>query len=921
MKKSLLYLVGLIVSAGVFAASVKTDIPDYTATAYPGVSVNQTAAGAADVRVYTDKTWVMFTTMPLVPINDFVGSTDFDRIDGTWANENGVVFGYNKVSSGTAGMAVYGASANQYDNAKFNGGSKGWRNSGQWAFYTVTFPETGTYDFYVGMTTGKSFELAVYEKQATNVLSTVLAQTVVSTSDLELTLLGWGTGSDVQKYTKQSFTISDITKPYVVMLATGDALSGAATNGNIGGLAFVKQAAATTLPEVKIYQPYAGTNVAVGAPFTMSVDVVPAAGTTITSVDFVVNGVSYGGTPTQNGSLYSDSYTASYAGSYVVKAVVTNSEDEVVTTSVKVATVGSAYAYYPYGGASASGFMVNSSIGEADLVNKYNETYIRSGTHFDQVSSSVASWAEDDSTTFVNSALTGLMDPPTFPRTSIETFAQVNSCGFNGSPYAYENAQNVTFYYTVDFSSTGVYELAMRTRSANGNSYSVQLLSYEDPSVASVVKDFSFNSGGLDVNSTAGTLSTDNSASYIGIAKESNLANPQANSSWIKVLDAMTLNSTGSYVLRVQQMGGGTGCSFGGFTFLNTLKVSIDDPTSPVYVTTGGNVNLKASATTSNTSITGLVYYEGVNMLGSATYNAGNGTWDFSWSPSASGVYSVTAVATDDAGYSNASAPITVNVAATSGAYKVRSTWNEVIEIEDYDFGGAGVAFVDLSSVDVASAGYRLDATDGPSSAANVGDNVQLNAGATLSNGYALGFTGTGESLNYTVKDLAVSNSQIFINYASQSAVTELKFSINGLEIGTFTLQPTGDWATYETARATVVIPVDGNTDDDIITIEFVSGSCNLDWFNFDLSTSGKSELQNRFEVYPNPSNGSVHINLSSYEGVVAITLMDLSGRVVAQSSVLGGKVVEKNFNLNKGIYLLKISSGTQEHSKKLIIK
>ncbi|MFK5879055.1 MAG: M12 family metallo-peptidase [Flavobacteriaceae bacterium] len=79
-----------------------------------------------------------------------------------------------------------------------------------------------------------------------------------------------------------------------------------------------------------------------------------------------------------------------------------------------------------------------------------------------------------------------------------------------------------------------------------------------------------------------------------------------------------------------------------------------------------------------------------------------------------------------------------------------------------------------------------------------------------------------------------------------------------------------------------------------------------------------------QFNVYPNPSNGKVYINLSSIEDV-QVSLFDISGRIIYSknhNNYSGLFNKEINFGgLSSGIYLLKVNSGDREAVKKLVIQ
>ena len=96
---------------------------------------------------------------------------------------------------------------------------------------------------------------------------------------------------------------------------------------------------------------------------------------------------------------------------------------------------------------------------------------------------------------------------------------------------------------------------------------------------------------------------------------------------------------------------------------------------------------------------------------------------------------------------------------------------------------------------------------------------------------------------------------------------------------------------------------------------------------NFQISGNALAINKNDFEVfaiYPNPSNGSVSISLSSNVDV-KVTLNEISGRLIFNETFKNDNLTFKkeiNFNnLSKGIYLINVESDGKIGSKKLIIE
>ena len=76
------------------------------------------------------------------------------------------------------------------------------------------------------------------------------------------------------------------------------------------------------------------------------------------------------------------------------------------------------------------------------------------------------------------------------------------------------------------------------------------------------------------------------------------------------------------------------------------------------------------------------------------------------------------------------------------------------------------------------------------------------------------------------------------------------------------------------------------------------------------------------FSVYPNPSNGSINVNMETGLGQGHIDIIDLNGRVVfTQNSLLEGVININASELSNGVYLLQVSNDTVSETTKLVIK
>ena len=75
-------------------------------------------------------------------------------------------------------------------------------------------------------------------------------------------------------------------------------------------------------------------------------------------------------------------------------------------------------------------------------------------------------------------------------------------------------------------------------------------------------------------------------------------------------------------------------------------------------------------------------------------------------------------------------------------------------------------------------------------------------------------------------------------------------------------------------------------------------------------------------KIYPNPTSGEITIYSHGFK-YDKLEIFNLTGRMVVQR-VLNqppSELVSFNFNLNSGIYILALYNGTQQISRKLVVK
>ncbi|SET21119.1 family 43 glycosylhydrolase [Stigmatella erecta] len=116
-----------------------------------------------------------------------------------------------------------------------------------------------------------------------------------------------------------------------------------------------------------------------------------------------------------------------------------------------------------------------------------------------------------------------------------------------------------------------------------------------------------------------------------------------------------------------------------------------------------------------------------------------------------------------------------------------------VIQAEDYDNGGQGVAYSDGSPQNEGGA-YRF------------GEGVDV--GAIPGGGYHVGWVSSSEWLEYTVNVASSGTYTVSARVATQTANgSSLRLAVDGQKVGTLTVPNTGEWQTYTTVSTQVSLP------------------------------------------------------------------------------------------------------------------
>ena len=318
---------------------------------------------------------------------------------------------------------------------------------------------------------------------------------------------------------------------------------------------------------------------------------------------------------------------------------------------------------------------------------------------------------------------------------------------------------------------------------------------------------------------------------------------------------------------------------------LGTPTVAITAPVSNASYEAPATVEIAATATDPDGTISKVEFYNGTTKLGEDATSP----YTYSWTNVAEGSYSITAVATDNEGKTATSSAVTIQVHIPQAPYSGTSwTIPGTIEAENFDVGGEGVAYQDNETENRGGA-YRTD------------EGVDIEGDAT--NGYMVGYTITGEWLEYTVN---VENAGTYIwkaNVASGGSTGAFHLLIDDVAItDTVSVPNTGSYTTYTTVTDTTPALTAGNH---VMRLVVDGDYFNMDWITFSNGTvSIKPELADKW--LHNSGTYQVYNPLGVFLGSVNLAAGESIEKQVGRLTSQSGTFLVKAKNSSKS-YLIHV--------------
>ncbi len=333
------------------------------------------------------------------------------------------------------------------------------------------------------------------------------------------------------------------------------------------------------------------------------------------------------------------------------------------------------------------------------------------------------------------------------------------------------------------------------------------------------------------------------------------------------------------------------------FVFQNTANnaptVSITAPTNGASFAQGANINVSASASDSDGSISKVEFFNGSTSLGVDN----SSPYTITISNAAASTYNLKAVATDNGNASTTSSAVSITVNVPS------SNTNPFVKIEAENFDGQ-------SSLNPFQTGFGyFDSGDWAKY-----DNLDFGSGAA--------------------------SFDVYLTSANSGRSIQLRLDgVSGTLIGTLNVTNTGGWSNYQ-LQSTSISGATGVHDLYLVGAGG-QGVGNLDYFVFQpsgTSTSSSNPItayygQGQYSdvtlkatasegiyVYPNPSIGGLNLNLPG-SSAANIKIFDSQGANVYHQEDLKNKDVIGVEKLTPGLYFVAIEIRGSVITQQLIIR
>ncbi len=214
--------------------------------------------------------------------------------------------------------------------------------------------------------------------------------------------------------------------------------------------------------------------------------------------------------------------------------------------------------------------------------------------------------------------------------------------------------------------------------------------------------------------------------------------------------------------------------------------VKFTNPVAGDIFTAPANISLQATASDTDGTVAKVEFFNGTTLL----FSDNAAPYSFDWKDVAEGVYTIKAVATDNEGNTNEDV-VTVRFNLPQGPYGGSPTLIPgTIQMENYDVGGNGYAYLDNAATNSGGADFRID------------EDVDLEKCTDVGAGYNIGYASAGEWLEYTVSVAATGKYNLVIRSACIGDGRTIALAMDGKDFaGNVAIPNTGGWQVWEDVK------------------------------------------------------------------------------------------------------------------------
>ena len=391
--------------------------------------------------------------------------------------------------------------------------------------------------------------------------------------------------------------------------------------------------------------------------------------------------------------------------------------------------------------------------------------------------------------------------------------------------------------------------------------------------------------------------------------------NTGGNQKWISLSATTPWLMPGIKIMRVVMESDSFNLDYLKFTLSNRApQVAITSPPNRARYSAPSNVTIRVAATDDG-GINKVEYYANKKKLGESTTSP----YSYVWTDVSIGNYVLSAKAIDNTGLTAISDTVNINLHEPETPYDtIAYPVPGRIEAENYDNGGEGISYHDLTAGNMFNV-YRHD-------------DVDIGICTDTTGGYAVGYFQSGEWLQYTINVTKTQDYDIEIRVAAQSPpAATISIDLDGKDLTGQLNVNTGGAQTWESIVKTNVPLTAGQKK---LRINSLSSYPNINFINIKPSSvedvkKNLSEAPKKYYLYqnyPNPFNPTTIIKYetpkSSY---VTLRIYDSIGREVktlvnAEQRSGYYSVKFDGRGLSSGVYFYKLRAGNYYQAKQMIL-